>query len=157
MAIYRLVSPTRAGSTCSDKCLKKVVEKWKMMPKELRWQVWWVYEGARWGLKSKMLVFHVFYHYFLKGRRRPEHARRTKWLPSRGGFEVRKWDFWLNVSISKNVFLPAAGSTFSQTNIMKTCHRKMKNVAQIMSDTSKYHHNGVGCIKMSLKLCRIHH
>ena len=33
----------------------------------------------------------------------------------------------------------------------------MKNVAQIMSDTSKYHHDGGGCIKMSLKLCRIHH
>ena len=39
-----------------------------MMPKELRWQVWWVYEGAWWGLKSKMLVFHWFYHYFLKGQ-----------------------------------------------------------------------------------------
>ena len=54
----------------SMEILKKVVEKWKMMPKELRWQVWWVYEGAWWGLKSKMLVFHRFYHYFLKGQRR---------------------------------------------------------------------------------------
>ena len=122
-----------------------------MMPKELRWQVWWVYEGAWWGLKSKMLVFYWFYHYFLKGQGRPEYANRTEFTPSRGGFEVRKWDFWLNmpcVYIQKCVSHCSGEHIF--TNNMKTCHRKMKNVAQIMSDTSKYHHNGVGCIKMSL-------
>ena len=24
--------------------------------------------GARWGLKSKMMAFHLFYHYFLNGQ-----------------------------------------------------------------------------------------
>ena len=35
------------------------------------------------------------------------------------------------------------------TTTMKTCYRNIKHVAQIMSDTAKYHHDVVGCIKMS--------
>ena len=81
LAICRIVSTTQAGSTLSEKSEKKVIEKWKKMPKELRWQVWWVYEGAWWGLKSKMLVFHWFYHYCLKGQGLPEYPNRAESWP----------------------------------------------------------------------------
>ena len=41
--------------------------------------------------------------------------------------------------------------------IVRACHRKMKNVAKIMADTLKCRQNKVGCMKMSSKLCLIHH
>ena len=44
-----------------QKIMKKVVRKWKMEPKDVRWQVWLLYEGAWWGRKAKMLAFHRFY------------------------------------------------------------------------------------------------
>ena len=151
-------APCVGGDDIFRKIMKQVVGKWKMEPKDLRRQVWWLYEEVWRGLEPNMLVFHWFYHYLLKGQRRPEDANRTKWLPSRGGFEVRKWDFWLNmlcVYIQKCV--PHCSGEHIFTKIMKTCHRKMKNVSNITPDTWKYHHNRVGCIKTSLKLCRIHH
>ena len=41
--------------------------------------------------------------------------------------------------------------------IMKQSGLKVKNGAQIMSETWKYHRNGVGYTEMSSKECWIHH
>ena len=114
--------------------------------------------GGLMGPKIENVGFSLVLPLLLKGQRRPEDARSMKCIPSRGGFEVQKCDLWLNmlcIYIQKCVSHCSGEHIF--TKIMKTCHRKMKNVAQVMSDTSKHHHNGVGCIKMSLKLCRIHY
>ena len=43
------------GSTFSKTIMTKTVGKWKMELGGLRWQVKWVYEGAWWGWKAKML------------------------------------------------------------------------------------------------------
>ena len=144
-----------SGGHIFGKSWKKVVEKWKMMPKELRWQVWWVYEGAWWGLKSKMLVFHWFYHYFLKCEEGHEYGSPRKNQASRGGFEVRKWDFWLNMLC---VYIQKCVSHCSEEHIftkgMKTCHRKMKNV-KISPQWGRMHQDVIKIVSdTSLKLSK---
>ena len=49
-----------------------------------------------------------------------------------------------------------AGGEHIFRKFMKKCCRKVKNGARLMSDTSKYHQNGVGYMKMASKLCRIY-
>ena len=76
---------------------KTVVEKWKMMPEELRWQVWWVYEGAWWGRKAEMLKKYWFYYYFLKGQRGHKDANRTNTPTSR---TICHWKCFIFIRIS---------------------------------------------------------
>ena len=125
-----------------------------MEPEDLRWQVWWVYVGAWWGQKAKMLKKHWFYHYFLKGQEGHEDAKAANNTPSRGE-KVRfllKNVSWLYSELS---FLLQRGAHF-HTNREKS-GRMVKNGAKIMSDTSLLHQAGVGYIKMSWKLSWMHH
>ena len=80
-----------SDSIFSDKSWKQVVGKWKMEPKKLGWQVWWLYEGAWWGRKAKMLRYHqlgsvlsgpinskpTFFPHILLVQRRPWHDKKA--------------------------------------------------------------------------------
>ena len=62
-----------------SKFYRNSIEKWKMMPKELRWQEWWVYEGAWWGLKSKMMVLLLLFEGSTAAwGRQPQEAERAE-------------------------------------------------------------------------------
>ena len=66
-----------------------------MEPKDLKWQVWWVYEGAWWGRKAKMLKNHRLYHNFLKGQGWPADANRTNNPAIRGVRHRKKRRFFI--------------------------------------------------------------
>ena len=66
----------------------KLAGNWKMEPKDLRWQVWWLYEGAWWGRKAKMLKNHRFSYVFLKVKEAKSNPKLRTTLragPSGGG------------------------------------------------------------------------
>ena len=80
-----------SDSIFSEKSWKQVVGKWKMEPEEVGWQVWWLYEGAWWGRKAKMLRYHqlgsvlsgpinskpTFFPHILLVQRRPWHDKKA--------------------------------------------------------------------------------
>ena len=124
------------------KIIQEVIRKRKMEPEEVRWQVWWVYEGGWWGQKAKMLKKYWFYHYFLKGQGRHEDANRTNKEAARSIFGP----IWgqKNVIFDKRCFVAIyrimsptrAGNTFSEKSWNKNeknharSHRKEKNGAR---------------------------
>ena len=137
-----------------------------MEPEELRWQVRWLYLEAWWGPKAEMLKKYWFYLYFLKGQGRPEFFNRANNTVTKG-VQHRKqhrkqhrtivhFSFSLFHADHQNCTSYCSGE-HNSTKIIKKSGWKVKNGAKIMSDTSKYHQNGVGNIKMSSKSCRIHH
>ena len=70
----------------------------------------------------------------------------------------KKWDLPLKMlrGYIRNCASYAGGEHIFRKSMKKSC-RKVKNGAQIMSDSWKYHGNGAGYIKMLSKSCRIHH
>ena len=80
-----------SDSRFSEQSWKQVVGNWKMEPKEVGWQVWWLYEGAWWGRKAKMLRYHqlgsvlsepinskpTFFPHILLVQRRPWHDKKA--------------------------------------------------------------------------------
>ena len=118
-----------------------------MEPKDSRWQAWWVYEGVWWGRKTKMLVFHWFYHYFLKGQEGPEHPKSAKHFPrstarnrKKGGFSFKD----ASCRPSELCFLPRRGAHFH------------KNHGSMSPKHEKCCPNHVRYIKISQKWGRMH-
>ena len=130
MSIFENMLPTAAGSIFSENSWNKVVGKWKMEPEDLRWQVWWVYVGAWWGPKPKMLIFHWFYSCFLKCQEGPEDANRANRQASRAASMSKKWYFLLKmlcVYIWK--YASHCSGKHISRNCMKKSGRKVKNGA----------------------------
>ena len=112
----------------------------------------WVYTGAWWGLKSKMLVFHWFYHYFLKGQGGQEPGKRTtgRKVPSgRGKGEgkpsplwacLRFWEVWRVCWIVQGIYTPRGRASadfqnrLEKSSIRTTRHANLRNLV----------HSGVG-------------
>ena len=128
-----------------------------MEPEDLRWQVWWLYLGAWWSQKSKLLKNHWFYCYFLKGQsgHGSESPPPKWWLWSHFG----DGNFALYKMLAKIGFRKCA-SCLGEEHIfikqMKKWCANIKNGVKIMSDTSKCHQHTVAYMKMSSKWCRIH-
>ena len=86
-----MVLPVWGGEHIFKTNMKKVVGKWKMEPKNVRWRVWCLYEGAWWGRKAKMLRYHrlgsvlsgpinskpTFFPHMLLVQRRPWHDKKA--------------------------------------------------------------------------------
>ena len=91
-----------------------------------------------------------------KGRQENERRSGPRSIPAPS--RSKKWDSWLKMLCGYIENCASyAGGEHNCRNLMKKNCRKVKHGAKIMSDTSKYHQNGVGNIKMSSKSCRIHH
>ena len=95
---------------------------------------------------------------FFEGSRAAKAFQEDKIHCEKWPFDVEQVRFVIKRALclsSELCFLYERGAHFQ--NIHETNWRIMKNAAKIISDMSLYHQNEVGHIKMSSKLCRIHH
>ena len=110
--------------------------------------------GPKSGNVEKPLVFVCFFDVFNNHGCLQERLQRS----GPECFDVKKVIFVIKMLCGyiRNCASYAGGEHIFR-KFMEKCCRKVKNGAKIMSDTLKYHPNGIGYMKMASKLCRIYH
>ena len=121
-----------------------------MEPKDFRWQVWWLYEGAWWGRKAKMLKKHWFLHVYLKGQEGHGDAKAAKSYPGRTARRRKSGSFHQKRICADIV------PTFRIVLPVQTGRHFQKFHETKLPESEKWSPNHVGYVKISPKWSRIH-